>query len=100
MRLLRQIDDAHAAFADLLHQLVGADDRAGAVGETGRLGRNRRRKSWRFEEAGGALVDLEQALDALEQSGIRATSLAEIRPALAGVFLLQGGNEEIAFGHR
>ena len=32
VRLLGHEDDAHAAFADLLQQLVGADDRAGAFG--------------------------------------------------------------------
>ena len=31
LRLLGHVDDAHAAFADLLQQLVGADDRAGDV---------------------------------------------------------------------
>src|SRR5438309_9970981 len=30
-------DQSHAAFADLLHQLVGADDRAGTLGEGMRL---------------------------------------------------------------
>ena len=32
--LLGHEDDAHAAFADLLQQLVGADDGAGAFGDT------------------------------------------------------------------
>ena len=31
--LLGHVDDAHAAFADLLEQLVGADERAGAFGD-------------------------------------------------------------------
>ena len=31
LRLLGHVDQAHAAFADLLQQLVGADDRARAV---------------------------------------------------------------------
>ena len=31
--LLGHEDDAHAAFADLLQQLVGADDRAGLLGD-------------------------------------------------------------------
>ena len=30
--LLGHVDDAHAAFADLLQQLVGADDRPGVLG--------------------------------------------------------------------
>ena len=33
--LLGDVDDAHAPLADLLHQLVGADDRAGAFGLRG-----------------------------------------------------------------
>ena len=33
LRLLGHVDDAHAAFADLLQQLVGADDRAGPFGD-------------------------------------------------------------------
>ena len=50
--LLGDVDDAHAPLADLLPQLVGADDRAGPLG--GRLvdrWRRRRRRRGRFEEA-------------------------------------------------
>ena len=37
LRLLGHVDDAHAALADLLQQLVGADDRAGALGRARRV---------------------------------------------------------------
>ena len=37
-RLLGHEDDAHAAFADLLQQLVGADDRAGPLGDARHFG--------------------------------------------------------------
>ena len=43
--LLGHVDDAHAAFADLLQQLVGADDRAGALGRPARCGVDRRRRA-------------------------------------------------------
>ena len=41
LRLLGHVDHAHAALADLLQQLVRADDRAGALGDR----RRRRRRS-------------------------------------------------------
>ncbi len=98
--LLGHVDDAHAALADLLQQLVGADDRARALQRLRRFDRERWRGCGRLEEAVGILIDLEQALDALEQGGIRAAGRAEILPSLVGVFLLQGRYEEIAFDHR
>ena len=51
--LLGHEDDAHAAFADLLQQLVGADDRAGALGEAAhRRSRPVRRRCRRELDAG------------------------------------------------
>ena len=59
--LLGHPDRAHAAFADLLQQLVGADLRAGALG--GRLVHRRRRVLQRtaLQEAAGCLVRLSRA---------------------------------------
>ena len=54
--LLGHVDDAEAAFADLLQQLVGADDRAGAFGD----GANEIGGSWidgrSLEETAGLLM--------------------------------------------
>ena len=63
-RLLGHVDDAHAPLADLLQQLVGADDRAGALGQVRPLGCGRgRRARWRATPGSCApLVDMQQGL--------------------------------------
>src|SRR5262249_4545049 len=77
-----------------------ADDGTRALREARRFDRERRRGRRRFEETVGILIDPEQALDSLEQGEVRAADRAEVVPTLAGVVLLQGRDEEIAFGHR
>src|SRR5438270_374409 len=76
--LLGDVDDAHAPFADLLHQLVGADDRARDL-ERGRaapkLGRGRDRG---FQEAARVLVGAQQLLDLTPQGHIVAARPVQI----------------------
>ena len=65
--LLGDEDEAHAAFADLLHQLVRADDRAGPLGNGRLVGRENLVERRRLEERADLGMGAEQALDALTQ---------------------------------
>ena len=51
LRLLGHVDDAHAPLADLLQQLVGADDRAGPLGRGGASSTVASAEAGDFEEA-------------------------------------------------
>ena len=82
--LLGHIDDAHAPFADLLQQLVGADLRAGAFGS--RLvecwAASRGNGRWRnLEEATQQLLGPQQALDVLAKGLVVTTRLLHDRPS-------------------
>ena len=63
--LLGHVDDAHAPLADLLEQLVRADDRAGAFGDhfviVGRI----QNRGAALQETIGRFMRLEQAFDPL-----------------------------------
>ena len=91
--LLGDVDDAHAPLADLLHQLVGADDRAGPLhdefvdGCTGLGGRG-------HVEALLAAVGPEKFLDPLPQRGVLAAGLVQVRRPLLGRVALDGGEED------
>ena len=77
MRLLGHVHDPHAAFADLLEQLVGADLGAGTLAR--RLvdsGCNWR--AWRLEELGSLVVDLQECVEAVEHDAVAPTNLLEI----------------------
>src|SRR5262249_40902253 len=110
-------DGAHAAFADLLHELVGTDTASQTFGErpapdlTMHRGRavvlrltrprisGRRRVQQRlFQKATGVLIGLEQGFDAPAQGGIAATRLPQEGGTLPGG-LLQGVVEECLFVH-
>ena len=62
--LLGHEDEAHAALADLLQQLVRADHRAGPLGDGGSSTVATGRAAAACEEAAGLGVGAEQALDA------------------------------------
>ena len=67
--LLGHEDRAHAPLADLLHQLVAADGRAGPLGE-GRIdGGVEPRGSWCLQEAAGVVMGLQECFNPLPQSG-------------------------------
>ena len=61
--LLGHEDDAHAAFADLLQELVGADDGAGPLGN-GLIDRGADFGSRGFQEAPDFLLSLKQSFHA------------------------------------
>ena len=60
--LLGHEDDAEAALADLLQQLVRADDRAGAFGDRPVVDGDDRRGGGRLQEAAGLVAGLRAAL--------------------------------------
>ena len=78
--LLGHIDHAHAAFADLLEQLVGADLRAGALGE--RLVGGSVVPPAAAQELAGLVVGRQQLLDPRPQLAIAAAGRVQVaRPA-------------------
>ena len=93
--LLGHVDDAHAAFADLLQELVGADDRAGSSAARGRDHRAGRRSRRGFEEAPGVVVGLQEGFDPLPQGRIVPTGLLEIRPRRSVRSMLPGQRRKI-----
>src|SRR5205814_882349 len=105
MGLLGHEDGAHAAFADLLQQLVRADDRAGCFGcrldsaDRCRLAWTRlpARGSWSgkriLQQAARLVEGLQQLVQALTQRGIAAALSVEPRRPFGRVRNLQGGYE-------
>src|SRR5262249_51133329 len=93
--LLGQEDDAEAALADLLQQLVWADDRArplAAGRPVGGFGRG-------FEETAHLLMRLEQTFDMpLQRRSARTGAIQVGRPPVR-VGEDQGGVEDLAFVH-
>ena len=92
--LLGDVDDAHAAFADLLPQLVGADDVTRALGEARRFDRDRRWRHGELEEAARLGIAGEESLDAPPQLGIAASLIQEGRPGVP-VLDLEGRKEDL-----
>ena len=97
--LLGHPDAAHAAFADLLDELVRADHRAGAF-------RDRLVIVGRIQDCGAALeetvarlVCLEQPFDPCPQELITGTRLVEIGGPLGGIVNFQRRDENGSFGH-
>ena len=82
--LLGHEDDAHAAFADLLQQLVGADDRAGTFGDaSGRWSIGRIRMRAPQENCPASIVRCQKSIrPALARSAISAAGFVKIRRAL------------------
>ena len=86
--LLGHVHHAHAPFADLLQELVGADQRAGLLGQRW-IGREKNRTA--PKEAAGSIeqrirvvVRLKQRRYPRAQCGIAAGRLIEVSLALAG----------------
>lgn len=84
MQLLGDEDQPHASFANLLHQLVGADDRARLLPDRlvvqGRLRSGR----WILEKAVGGIVRPQQRIQFAAQLRIGAAGLVEIGRTLIG----------------
>ena len=95
--LLGDEDQPHAPFADLLHELVGADDGARALGDRlikgGPLGRGRL-----FHEVRRVLVSQEQLLDPLAQAGVPRTGAVQKRAPFRWI-ALQDRNEKRLLVH-
>ena len=98
LRLLGHVDDPHAPFADLLQQLVRADDRAGSFGQ-GRLGEARlvggRREDGVFQDVAGVKVGPEQTLHFAAQGGIVAASVRKVAGSFGGRVELQAPRAKI-----
>ena len=69
-RLLGHPDDAHAAFADLLQELVRADQRAGAFDRDGLVDRGLHALRRRLQKAARIAGIAEQSVDPRAQLGI------------------------------
>ena len=103
LRLLGHEDGAHAAFADLLQELVRADDRAGAFadGDCGRLFPGHGREGSRgpqgsgrpVQETAGFAVNLEKLPHLLLQLGIPAAGFADVAVPLLRRQLADGVKE-------
>ena len=106
--LLGHEDDAKAALAELLQQLVRADDRTRAFFQAqavplvgcglgdislGGIGR------WRLQKVAPALVLLQQPFDPLTQDRIAGTRLVEPGRTFGWVFLFQRLGENCLFQH-
>jgi hypothetical protein len=96
--LLGDEDQAKAALADQLHELVRTDDGAGAFGDRlVILGRLRARRDM-LEKAARGVVGVQERFDFGAQLRVGATGLVKVRgPALGGQF--DGRLENAALGH-
>jgi len=95
VRLLGHEDDAHAPLADLFEQLVRPDDRAGMLGDLGRVdgdvnGGDR-------EEARLLVVHAEQRLQSVLEVPIRTAEVPEIGRTRLGLLDLPGHLEDGLF---
>ena len=77
-RLLGHEDDAQAAFADLLQQLVGADCVRRAWSTAGCVGCDRQTSDGGFEEAAGFVVGDKQVLYAVTQGRVAAAGFLQV----------------------
>src|SRR5262249_13787054 len=91
--LLGHKDQAHAAFADLLHELVRADDGAGAFPDRSFLDGHHRALSWWFQKTAGPKVIVDQVFEALSQFPITAACLGKEFAALGIAVDLHGGGQ-------
>ena len=96
LRLLGHPDYAHAAFANLLQELVRADDRAGAFGRSMPFDRG---SCGRFQKARALLVPLQQLLDSPAKNRVVGASTIQEGRSLCRIFFFQGFNEESLFLH-
>ena len=92
--LLGHVDDAHAALADLLQQLVRADDRAGPLAARWHVHGAPETGTAAHRVALGPLVTAQQFIDPQQKLGIPHAGRFDVRdPALRGR-LVQGSEED------
>jgi len=82
LELLGHIDHAHAPLADLLEQLVRANDCAGLFRERRCIDRGRRLGQRTLKKTAGLVVRLQQRLDFATQLVVCPTGLVEVRRAM------------------
>ena len=93
--LLGHVDDAHAPLADLLQQLVRADDRAGAFHRLGLAESQGRARGGRVQEAAHSGLGVEQPLDPPPQLQVRRADLIEVGGPGLGRLSLQRSKEDL-----
>ena len=86
--LLGHVDHGHAAFPDLLQQLVPVDDRARAFTHGGCVERLRAAQGWDLKEITGLLVCLEQGFEMRTQIDVAATGFVQVPSPLFRSLLL------------
>ena len=91
--LFRHEDDAEAAFADLLQQLVRPDHRAGTLADCRFIDRDSQRRGRRFQEAAGTKVIGDQLFDAPLQGRVPGAGLVHEGPALQIRLQFHGGSQ-------
>jgi hypothetical protein len=82
LRLLGHVDDRHAAFADLLQELVATNDGAGAFRERRLVRPEARAEGRRIEKLAGLLVGQQKRFDLATQLGVIAARVIQIRSPL------------------
>ena len=97
--LLGHEDEAHAAFADLLQQLVGADDRAGPLGEAAPVDGLEQYLGRAIEERPVLFVGREQPIDHFPQARVAGASPVQVRPPLDRIVDLHGVEEDGSLVH-
>ena len=101
--LLGHVDDAHAPFADLLEQLVGADHRAGPLRDRRFIGRATLSDRWcrrLLHEVAGLVDGFQEAFDFRSQVGIGTAGLVQIGGSLSGRFDFQDLTEDASHARR
>ena len=90
-----QVHDAHAAFADLLQQLVGTDLRAGAFCEVRHVRRGRQRDGGGFQESTKVLPGFQKRLHLGTQFRAGPTGPVEIVTASLRRLVFEGFQENL-----
>src|SRR5262249_29843834 len=95
--LFCHVDNAHAAFPDLLEQLVRADDRAGTLCQ--RLIHGASSRFRRIENLVGFRMGAEQGFHPAAQLRIAGAGSGKVRRSFLSTDFLQRGSENAGFTH-
>ena len=96
--LLGHIDEAHAPFADLLQQLVGADEGAARLANGRRWVRGQDFRRWLFKVRRLVAVTLQQIVQPTPQVFVRSASGVEKGGSTLWL-LFQSGAKQLLFVH-
>jgi hypothetical protein len=89
----------HAPLADLLHELVRADDSTGAFGDDRFIDGSEQAMGGALHEVPRLLMGFEESLDLRAQSRVGSAGEIEIRRPLFAVIDFQCGKENGTLGH-